>query len=444
MGKSNMSTNRTRQRNNTVAGFFVLTAIVAFVATVITLSDLGDFASTQALKIAFPLDIGVPGVKVGSEVLVGGMSVGKVTHMSAEINSADHPRFIVTVSIPAEYQIHEDAFAGMVVPLIAGATAIDIAPLGVKGPPLTSKFFEDGGTLIGGYAPSLLLKTAGLGPEDLQRVKDILRRVDSITGDVEEIAAFASKAVDEDGPAIVQSVRGATEDMKSFVASLREKWPQWSDRIAQIIEDVRATVERGPEIAARAQTIMDNVDGGVNDVRKLVNDVSPNVKSTAANVAEVTRWTREEGLAKIDHLLDQVDHGLATATDTFTILNENLTTELPQVSRILANLRLSSDNLKLATIEVRSEPWRALYTPSKEEARQSRLHDAVRTYAAAVGDLEASVVNLKALHDRYGENLDPDSDLVKRVLAEFETRFDTYQREEKRWAEILFGTGLKP
>jgi len=444
MDKSNMSTSRTRQRNNTVAGFFVLMAIVGFVATVITLSDLGDFASTQALKIAFPLHIGVPGVKVGSEVLVGGMSVGKVTQMSAEVNSADNPRFVVTVSIPASYQIHEDAFAGLVVPLIGGATAIDIAQLGAKGPPLTTKFFEDGGTLAGGYAPSLLLKTAGIGPEDLQRIKDIVRRLDGITEDVKDVTAFAAQTVDKDGPAIVQNIRLTTEDVKSFVASLQEKWPQWSDRIAQIIEDVRATVERGPDLASRAESIMGNLDGGINDVRTLVNDVSPNVKSTAENIAEVTRWTREEGLAKIDQLLDQAGHGLATATEMFTILNENLGTELPQVSRILANLRLTSDNLKLASIEVRSEPWRLMYTPSKAEAKQSLLHDAVRTYAAAVGDLEASVVNLKALHDRYGESLDPGSDLVKRVLAEFETRFETYQREEKRWGEILFGTGLKP
>ena len=439
-----MSTSRTRQRNNTVAGFFVLAAIVAFVAAVITLSDFGDFGSTQTLKIAFSLDTGVPGVTVGSEVLVGGMSVGKVTHLSAEINSADNPRFVVTVTIPQEYQIHEDAFAGLVVPLIGGATAIDIAPLGVKGPPLTTAFFEDGGTLKGGYAPSVLLKTAGIGPEDLQRIKDIVRRLDGITEDVKDVTAFAAQTVDEDGPAIVQNIRLTTEDVKSFVALVREQWPQWSDRLAQIFEDVRATVERGPDLAARAETIMDNVDGGVNDVRTLVHDVSPNVKSTAENVAEITRWTREEGLAKIDQLLDQAGRGLATATDTFTILNENLTTQLPQVSRILANLRLSSDNLKLATIEVRSEPWRLLYTPSKEEAKQSLLHDAVRTYAAAVSDLEASVVNLRALHDRYGESLDPQSDLVARALAEFETRFDTYQREEKRWGEILFGTGGKP
>ena len=439
-----MSTSRTRQRNNTVAGFFVLVATVGFVATVITLSDLGDFASTQALKIAFPLDIGVPGVKIGSEVLVGGMSVGKVASISAEVNRADNPRFVVTVTIPQEYQIHEDAFAGLVVPLIGGATAIDIAPLGTKGPPLTSKFFDDGDTLVGGYAPSLLLKTAGIGPEDLQRIKDIVRRMDGITENVQEVTAFAAKTVNEDGPAIMHNIRLTTEDVKSFVALLQEKWPQWSDRIAEIIENVRATVERGPELATRAEAMMDNVDGGVTEVRTLVNDVSPSVKSTAEDVAEVARWTREEGLAKFDQLLDQAGRGLASATEMFTILNENLTTELPQVSRILANLRLSSDNFKLASIEIRSQPWRVLYTPSKEEAKQSLLHDAVRTYAAAVGDLEASVVNLKALHDRYGESLDPESDLVKRALAEFETRLETYQREEKRWGEILFGTSLKP
>lgn len=155
-----MSTSRTRQRNNTIAGLFVLAAIVGFVVMVIILSDLGHFASTQVVRIAVPLDLGVPGVKVGSDVMVGGMSVGKVTAMSGELNQPE-PRFIVSVAIPAEYEIREDAFAGMVVPLIGGATAIDISPLGVNGPPLDSEFFRAGGTIRGGYAPSVLLKTAG-------------------------------------------------------------------------------------------------------------------------------------------------------------------------------------------------------------------------------------------------------------------------------------------
>ena len=439
-----MSTSRTRQRNNTIAGFFVLIAIIGFVATVVTLSDLGTFASTQTLRIAIPLDIGVPGVKVGSDVMVGGMSVGKVTAMVGELNRPDDPRFIVSVTIPAEYEIRADAFAGMVVPLIGGATAIDIAPLGVNGPALDSRFFKDGGTIQGGYAPSLLLKTAGIGPEDLQRVKDILRRVDGISEDVREITAFARTAVNEDGPRIVEAVRSAVDHLNAIIAGAREKWPQWSERIARIIEDVQATTERGPTLAEKAQTILSNVDDGVGEVRTLVADVTPNVKETAGHVAEVARWTREKGLARFEGILDQADKGLATATDTFTLLNENLTTEMPQISRILANLRLSSDNLKLATIEIRSEPWRLLYTPSKDEVKQSLLHDAVRTYAAAVSDLEASVVSLKALHDRYGPDLDPESELVQRALSEFETRFERYQKEEKRWGQILFGTGIKP
>lgn len=438
-----MSTSRTRQRNNTIAGLFVLVAIVGFVVMVIILSDLGNFASTQTVRIAVPLDLGVPGVKVGSDVMVGGMSVGKVTAMAGELNQPE-PRFIVSVAIPAEYEIREDAFAGMVVPLIGGATAIDISPLGVNGPPLDAEFFRAGGTIRGGYAPSVLLKTAGMGPEDLQRVKDIIRRVDGITEDVKEITAFARTTVNEDGPRIVENIRATIEDIRAVVAEARQKWPAWSERIAQILEDVRATMERGPALAEKAQTLLDNVDAGVGEVRTLVADVSPNVKATAENVAEVTRWAREEGLARLERTFDQADETLAQATTTFTIINENLTTELPQVSRILANLRLASDNLKLASTEIRAQPWRVLYTPGKEEVKQSLLHDAVRTYAAAVSDLEASVVSLKALHDRYGPDLDPESDLVQRALSEFEARYERYQQEEKRWGEILFGTGGKP
>lgn len=440
-----MSTSRTRQRNNTIAGFFVLIAIGGFVAMIVVLSDVAALArNRQVVRIAFPLEVGVPGVKVGSDVMIGGMSVGKVSGMRAELDRPGDPRFVVTVTIPTDYQIRADAFAGMVVPLIGGTTAIDIGPLGSTGPPLDSAYFRSGGTIQGGFAPSVLLKSAGIGPEDLRKVKEIISKADAIAANVEEVTAFVRETVNADGPRIVESIRSAIEDAKAIVASARENWPQWSQRFSEIIEHVQATTARGPELADKAAGLMDNADDGITDVRTLVADVSPDVKSTAADVAEVARWAREEGLARINSVIDDAQGALAVATETFTTINGNLTTEMPQVSRILGNLRLASDNLKLASLEIRSQPWRVLYTPGKEEVKQSLLHDAVRTYASAVSDLEASVVSLKALHERYGANLDPENEFVQRALAEFESRFDRYRREEKRWGEILFGTGIKP
>ena len=117
MGQTHMSTSHARQRNNTIAGFFVLIAVVGFVAMVIVLSDIGDFASTQRVRIAYPLDTGVPGLKVGSDVMVGGLRVGRVTSIESELSRTDDPRFIVTVVIPETFEVRADAFAGMVVPL---------------------------------------------------------------------------------------------------------------------------------------------------------------------------------------------------------------------------------------------------------------------------------------------------------------------------------------
>lgn len=440
-----MSTSRTRQRNNTIAGFFVLVAIGGFVAMIVVLSDVAALArNRQVVRIAFPLEVGVPGVKVGSDVMIGGMSVGKVSGMRAELDRPGDPRFVVTATIPTDYEIRADAFAGMVVPLIGGTTAIDIGPLGSTGPPLDSAYFRSGGTIQGGFAPSVLLKSAGIGPEDLRKVKEIISKADAIAANVEEVTAFVRETVNADGPRIVESIRSAIEDAKAIVASARENWPQWSQRFSEIIEHVQTTTARGPELADKAAGLMDNANDGITDVRTLVADVSPDVKSTAADVAEVARWAREEGLARINSVIDDAQGALAVATETFTTINGNLTTEMPQVSRILGNLRLASDNLKLASLEIRSQPWRVLYTPGKEEVKQSLLHDAVRTYASAVSDLEASVVSLKALHERYGANLDPENEFVQRALAEFESRFDRYRREEKRWGEILFGTGIKP
>ena len=426
---------RTRQRNNTIAGFFVLASVIGLVAMVITLSDVRSLGGRQTLTIVFPVEVGIPGLQVGSDVSVGGIKVGKVTGIEPRLNAPDHEgeKIAVKITIPDTYEVRRDAVAGLVVPLIGGASSVDIAPLGDEGSPIGEEV-----ELKGVFAPSLALKAAGIGPDEIGRIKSIIEHLDVIAGDVEGIAAFVNESIATDGPGVVEDAKLTVADVRAMVAEVRQRWPEWAARIDRMLDDVAATTQRGPELADRAMTLMDNASARVEEVGALIDEVGPDVTATAENVREVTQRMRDETMDQVASILERAEAVMAEATDAVTKINDNLTTQAPQLSRVLSNMRLTSDNLKLAAIEIRHEPWRLLYTPKGEEVKQSLLHDAVRTYAAAVSDLEASVQMLQALHERYGGRLDPENEVVERALQDFQDRYDQYQAEERRWSEILF------
>ena len=63
----------------------------------------------------------------------------------------------------------------------------------------------------------------------------------------------------------------------------------------------------------------------------------------------------------------------------------------------MANLRLMSDNLKLTAVEVRSQPWRALYRPTNKELSTQSLYDATRAFAEAASDVRAASETIESL-----------------------------------------------
>jgi len=69
-----------------------------------------------------------------------------------------------------------------------------------------------------------------------------------------------------------------------------------------------------------------------------------------------------------------------------TLLKE----ETPGIRHTLANLRLMSDQLKLTAVEVRSQPWRLLHSPTTKEMSSQVLYDARAAYAEAASDLRAA------------------------------------------------------
>ena len=100
----------------------------------------------------------------------------------------------------------------------------------------------------------------------------------------------------------------------------------------------------------------------------------------------------------------------------------------------MANAHLTSEQLKLASIEIRRSPWRLLYTPKQKELETDNLYDAARSFAMAAGALDSAVHGLKALSQdeaREPEDVQRMLDYLEKLVARFEE------------AETDFWTALK-
>jgi ABC-type transporter Mla subunit MlaD len=132
---------------------------------------------------------------------------------------------------------------------------------------------------------------------------------------------------------------------------------------------------------------------------------------------------------------------MAQAQQAIADVDALLAEQRPNIRKAMANMRLTSDQLKLASIEVRSQPWRLLHEPDTKELATQVLYDATRSYAAAASDVRAASEALSqvSLAQRAGPTM-TDADLAK-SLADLSVRLrasmESFATAERKLLETL-------
>jgi hypothetical protein len=136
---------------------------------------------------------------------------------------------------------------------------------------------------------------------------------------------------------------------------------------------------------------------------------------------------------------------MAQAQQAISDVDALLVEQRPNLRKMMANMRLTSDQLKLAAIEVRSQPWRLLHEPDTKELSTQVLYDATRSYASAASDVRAASEALSqvSLTQRTGATMS-DADLAK-TLADLSERLRTsmegFSAAERKLLETLVNEG---
>jgi len=419
----------------------VLASVVAFLAVVVILSDFASFGGTRRYAVAFPLELGTPGLAVGADGSIGMIKVGRVASIEPRPEGAlpeddaddhDEPHVRVTVEIDETYTLRAGAIGGLVVPILGSQSLVNFDDLGT-GEPL-----DENAIIRGTLAPPLILRASGIGPGEIEQVQSIITRIESISGNVDAATADARRIMRDDVGPILDDVEAVTGNAREITGNVRERVPGWSDAIDRL-------VARGERIADEVRLAVDDVRAlidestqGISDLRGVVAENREDLRTTTDNVAALTAEARETTLPRINEALAEGRAAVETAAEALERMEASLVTDLPEISRILGNARIASNNLKLAMIEIRSAPWKLLYTPGEEEAEKTMLHDTVRTYANAVSDLADAATALRALHDRYGGNVAAEQpERLDLVLDQLEASFDAYRQVEQEWFRMI-------
>ncbi|MCA9282714.1 MAG: hypothetical protein H6812_01995 [Phycisphaeraceae bacterium] len=425
---------RRLSRNNLAAGVFVLAAISVATAAVITLAGAFDQLGKTAYTAEFPLDIGVAGLDIGSNVTLGGREIGFVR--SVKFDRADDgsvARVLVTMAIDKKLRLHENAVAYLEKPLLGSSASINFASLGEMGEPVASAKT----ILRGAQAPPSILASAGYGEDQAQQLKNIMRRMDEITEKV-------SSTIDDFNATAYPDTKLAIAEGKGLVADARERSRAWFDRVDSITKNIDETAARAPALADDLQSRVDEIKDLLASAQSYLNDNRENIDAAIANARQGTEKANEFLDRLKGELSDQTSELLTRGKDAMDraniVLEETESTlreHRPDIRRSMANFRLGSDQLKATVEEVRASPWRLLYRPDTRELEYELLYDSARSYASAVSDLRSITDALREAQSAGGPVADESR--INALLDTLDHAFQTYRTAEERFLDELMG-----
>lgn len=399
-------------RNNVVAGLFLILSIVLAVAISFILTDVQDkFTKRVEYGVSFPTDIGVAGLQPGAEVTFGGLSVGKVKSIEEQIENDSESgleivrNHTVIIAVRSDLVLFEDAFADLTLPLLGGVSRINIASAGTggyeDGPEDANTRLDRGEAMRGRFAPSILTQL-GFTTEEALAIKETIHEVRAISENVGEVSASMKRMALTLEPEFEQGV----DDGKSTMANIRafsenfNSEDGWSTRVDSILGSA-------DDAAKKLDPVISDAQATISEAKGMIEENRPKVSSIMDNVNATTERVKLETMEQVDDLLEKGTLALTSYKDIAENANGILLSNQPKISATLSSAQDIGVQGKLFVEEIRAQPWRLLKKPSEDDLRREPIYEAARSYAGAVSDLRAASEALDAAVLRAAQNPDP-------------------------------------
>ncbi len=432
-----MSSPSERRRNNVKAGILV-TATIVLAATV--LATLADAPARLRPKVGYtlvvPVGSGVSGLAVGSEVKVGGLRRGIVSKIDLDSRGGPATHVEVLIELERDITLYPNAVATIEVPLLGSGGWINFESVGdsTGGPVMSAGESIDvrtGSGMLGRF----------VGAEQAERFERIF-------GDVEDlIARLRADYAEISGNAKV-NIDQSLGDIAQLVALLRHDYTnRWREPFGESVESLPALVEQIDGVVVDASAAVGELREGVASARAVIDDNRASLDQIVVDVAEAVARFRSVGertdellIGKLTELFTLTEATLIEVGGTVSRFNEELDIGAPRVQRILADVQLASQQLKVTMFELNRAPWRVMYRPTDAEVSHENLFSAARNFALAAGDLQATADAVERVFERHGARLDADPELSSRLQQLIEQSFERFEGAQRALYSTLLGS----
>lgn len=403
---------RSPSKYSILAGLFLLGSVALAIAVAFSLTSVMDWLTpANTFTVRFKMSEGAPGIKPDSQVTLGGQKVGTVTSVGFDETNI---HVLVGVRVSAAYPIYSNAVLGLERPLLGSQSWINISSVGSGDAKLAS------GAIIDGKPAGGMLAQFGLSQDD---VRKLLSTTQDTISDINALVEANRSKID-----------GIFEDVSVIAKSTRERWPKWVDQFDVTFTNVADFSKQLGPMAGNFNGKVDEFGKLLGNVNTVIDENRSNIHQTTSDAAAIASDLRNQTVPSVNAIAKNVEAWCAT--------------ELPELRRSVGNLRLMTEQAKRAIVEIRAQPWRLFFQPTKKELETDVLFWAANAYADAVSDLRAASEGMQqtlALANAAKPGTGPSEELLQAQYKLLQDSMQMYKKAEQDLLDVLIlRSGNKP
>ncbi len=405
---------------------------------------------TSAETVAAPA-----GMAAAPAAPAGGTPAAPGPAPDAAASDAPPSGVFVTISIRKDTPLYRDAKVYLELPLLGSVSSLNIPDVGgnsfttqTKDPVtvVTRQFgrLQQWEVVTGTLAPPAFLGQAGYGADQKEQLQIILQRGKEISEQVNDMVRSSKAGLD----GTLASLRQAVDNINDATGSVNKDLPNWLVLIGESLKNVNIATGEMKDRLIEAKALVSTVLSIIDDNRQYVNQIFQNSAKATGSVAELTDKVNTELYVTVKETMADARRALSAFADVGEKASQFATEKTPELGRIIANARLASDQMKLTMTEVRRNPWRLLYQPTRREIEEELTYDSARTYAEAVGQLRAASDSLQAVLAQgsaaSGRGSEPTAEQRRRIdeiTGEINAAFARYREAERKFLDRLIRDG---
>ena len=401
--------------NNLRAGIFVSTILVLALAVGFVLLKVDLFKKYQTLVLQFDTTEGVSGLSSGSEVKVGGLTVGRVISITPDVDKNDDLAAInVTIQImegiPIRYSDTApegtNAEVIRVGSLVGSTSIINFNTLGQAPAPI----LKSGDKLLATRGSGML--TTLVGPANAVRTNEIIKGL-AVT------AAWLKTIPEEYRTRVVPTL----QNLSTTTANFNQDYETWRKPIGDTL--------------LNAQSFTGNADQLLKDNKAKFTQLMDNTSATMADAKIIASEFKTKGMPALQKLLDQGADAAQTLASSLNQVEQQMPQRLTDLRDFMLDAREIAGQLKLTAIEIRRSPWKLLYQPKPGEVAHENLYSATRAFALATADLKTASASLQAVLAQDANKFNSDENFRKEVRQEVLDSLEKYEAAQRQLFDVL-------